>query len=46
MFYMVLFMVKNVEKDYQTELGIRTLDYGIPSDHISRFIVEFVEENF
>ena len=39
-------MVKNVEKDYQTELGIRTLDYGIPSDHISRFIVEFVEENF
>lgn len=39
-------MVRNVENDYQSELGIKTLDYGIPSDHISRFIVEFIEENF
>lgn len=46
MFYMILFMVKNIENDYKTELGIKTLDYGIPSNHIPRFIVKFIGENF
>lgn len=36
-----------VKKDFdvnQSKLGIVTLDSNIPSDHISRFVVDFVEE--
>ena len=28
----------------QAELGIRTYDYNVPEDHISRFVVDFIEE--
>ena len=39
-----LFMaIKEIDKN-QTELEIRTYDYNVPKDHISRFIVEFIEE--
>ena len=30
----------------QAKLGIRTLDYNIPGDHISRFVVEFIDDVF
>ena len=30
----------------QAKLGIKTLDYNIPSDHISRFVVEFIDDVF
>ena len=38
-----------VKKDFdgnQSKWGIVTLDSNIPSDHISRFVVKFVEENY
>ena len=39
-----LFMVmKKIDKN-QAELGIKTYDYNVPKDHISRFVVEFIEE--
>ena len=39
-----LFMaMKKIEKN-QAELGIKTYDYNVPKDHISRFVVEFIEE--
>lgn len=39
-------MVSVIADNVQTELGIKTLDYGIPKDHICRFVVDFVEENY
>ena len=39
-----LFMVmKKIDKN-QAKLGIKTYDYNVPKDHISRFVVEFIEE--
>ena len=34
---------KKVNKN-QTELGIRTHDFNVPRNHISRFVVDFIEE--
>ena len=39
-------MVKRKLNKNQTKLGIRTLDWNVPTNHISRFVVEFVEEVF
>ena len=39
-----LFMaMKKIDKN-QAKLGIKTYDYNVPKDHISRFVVEFIEE--
>ena len=39
-----LFMsMKKINKN-QAELGIRTYDFNVPKDHISRFVVDFIEE--
>ena len=39
-----LFMaMKKINKN-QAELGIKTYDYNVPKDHISRFVVDFIEE--
>ena len=39
-----LFMaIKKIDKN-QAELGIRTYDYNVPKDHISRFVVDFIED--
>ena len=35
--------MKKIDKN-QAELGIKTYDYNVPKDHISRFVVEFIEE--
>ena len=43
---MVLFMVSKKFNKNQAKLGIRTLDYDIPEDHISRFVVDFIEDVF
>lgn len=43
---MVLFMVKRIPEEEQMKLGIRSLDFNIPEDHISRFVVEFVDEYY
>ena len=34
---------KKINKN-QTELGIRTHDFNVPKDYISRFVVDFIEE--
>ena len=34
----------NMNKN-QTKLIVRTNDYNVPKDHISRFVVEFIEES-
>ena len=39
-----LFMVSKKINKNQTELSIRTHDFNVPNDHISRFVVEFIEE--
>lgn len=39
-------MVKRKFNKNQTKLGIKTLDCNVPRDHISRFVVEFVDEVF
>ena len=39
-------MVKRKSVDEQSKLGIRTLDCNVPRDHISRFVVDFIEEVF
>ena len=39
-------MVKRKLNKNQTKLGIKTLDWNVPENHISRFVVEFVEEVF
>ena len=36
-------VMKKINKN-QTELGIRTYDFNVPQDHISRFVADFVEE--
>ena len=36
---------RKIDKN-QSKLGIVTLDSNIPKDHISRFVVEFIEEVF
>ena len=35
--------MKKINKN-QVELEIRTYDYNVPKEHISRFVVEFIEE--
>ena len=35
--------MKKINKN-QVELGIKTYDYNVPTNHISRFVVEFIEE--
>ena len=39
-------MVKRKFDKNQAKLGIKTLDWNVPKDHISRFVVEFIEEVF
>lgn len=39
-------MVKRKLNKNQTKLGIKTLDWNVPANHVSRFVVEFVEEVF
>lgn len=34
---------KKINKN-QTELGIRTYDHNVPGNHISRFVVDFIEK--
>lgn len=36
---------KNMDKN-QTQIVIKTHDNNVPKDHIARFVVEFVEENY
>ncbi|WP_458405716.1 transposase [Methanobrevibacter sp.] len=36
---------KKINKN-QAELGIRTHDFNVPKNHISRFVVDFIEECF
>ena len=36
---------RKIDKN-QSKLGIVTLDSNIPKDHISRFVVDFIEEVF
>lgn len=37
-------MVSKKINRHQTELGIKTHDFNVPENHISRFVVEFIEE--
>ena len=37
-------MVKRKMNKNQSKLGIVTLDSNIPKDHISRFVVDFIDE--
>ena len=39
-------MVKRKFDKNQSKLGIKTLDWNVPKDHISHFVVEFIEEVF
>lgn len=39
-------MAKRKFNKNQTKLGIKTLDWNVPKKHISRFVVEFIEEVF
>ena len=39
-------MVKRKFNKNQTKLGIKTLDWNVPKDHISRFVVDFIEDVF
>ena len=42
----LLFVVgKNMDKN-QTQLVVKKHDYNVPENHIARFVVEFVEENY
>lgn len=36
---------KKIDKN-QTKLGIKTHDFNVPEGHISRFVVDFIEENY
>lgn len=36
---------KSIEKN-QTKLIVKTNDFNVPRDHISRFVVEFIEESY
>ena len=40
---LVIYGYKKIGKN-QAKLGIKTYDYNVPKDHISRFVVEFIEE--
>ena len=42
----MLFIVKRKFDKNQTKLGIKTLDWNVPKNHVSHFVVEFVEEVF
>ncbi|MEE3489838.1 MAG: transposase [Methanobrevibacter sp.] len=39
-------MVKRKFDKNQAKLGIKTIDWNVPKDHISRFVVEFIDEVF
>ena len=39
-------MVKRKFNENQSKLSIKTLDWNIPKDHISRFVVDFIEDVF
>ena len=39
-------MVKRKFDKNQSKLGIKTLDWNVPEDHISRFVVDFIEDVF
>ena len=39
-------MVKRKFDKNQSKLGIKTLDWNVPKDHISRFVVDFIEDVF
>ena len=39
-------MVKRISAREQSKLGIKTLDCNVPENHISRFVVDFIEEVF
>ena len=39
-------MVKRKFDKNQSKLGIKTLDWNIPKNHISRFVVDFIEDVF
>ena len=39
-------MVKRKFDKNQSKLGINTLDLNVPEDHISRFVVDFIEDVF
>ena len=39
-------MVKRKFDKNQAKLGIKTLDWNVPKDHISRFVVEFIDDVF
>ena len=39
-------MVKRKFDKNQSKLGIKTLDWNIPKDHISRFVVDFIGDVF
>lgn len=44
---MVLFFIVKIKFDKnQTKLGVTTLDYNVPKDYISYFVIEFIEEVF
>ena len=40
---LVIYSYKKINKN-QLELGIKTYDFNVPDNHISRFVVDFVEE--
>ncbi len=39
-------MVKRISAREQSKLGIKMLDCNVPENHISRFVVDFIEEVF
>lgn len=39
-------MVKRIPEEEQMKLGIRSLDFNIPDNHISRFVVDFIDEYY
>ena len=43
---MLLFIVKIKFNENQVKLSIKTFDWTVLENHISRFVVEFVEEVF
>ena len=43
---MLLFIVKRKFDKSQSNLGIKTLDWNVPKDYISHFVVDFIEDVF
>ena len=41
-----LFMVMKKIDNVQSKLGIRTYDFNVLSNHIARFVVDFIEESY